>query len=672
MSILFTNALLWPLAAVVAVPLILHLFARTRPPVYNFSSVEFILRIIRSTLRVKRPQDWILLAIRTLLFTALLFVFLRPLFFSQRRLAGLFQIRNVVVVVDSTASMAYVDGAQTRFAAACAEASEVLAGLSNRDTANVVWLNSAPRAVFPEMGANIAYLRDALRRARVTSEAGNIQESLDLATRLLAPTEGKRELCIVSDFQQAAWKHVPVVPPAGIEVVKVPIGAAPAANAAITDLHCYPSHPLLGEEVTISCDVHNYSAQPCGRTLFLQVGESRLSQHLMIPSWNKATAVFRHSFTTPGAARIAATLEEDSFPGDDRRWTYLPVVEFMRVGILAADPATANAWGRALDALGWARTELLSADDLAGELPYDVLMLAGWDGSASGHVRDRLLQGTTVVAMPAEGRSPADVLLTADTTGAAATAIRREQSTEPRPVRILAPDDDVFRLFAGGEFGDPSRGLFRERLILPATSLQEATVLMAYDDGVPALARITRNGHFYLWNMCLNPEFSNWAAHVEFLTFLGELVLTSRPGADGKTLFSDHLPGEPVAWNAGRTVLTSDVELRDAEGQSRAVTRGDSESSQRFLSAESLPLGTYEWLYRGQPVGCSVVNFPVIESDLRTMSRDDVRSAGTVLAAGGRKVRHLRDGVKLWPYFLALALCLALAEGAALVWVERT
>ena len=105
MSVLFSNAVLWPLLALVTVPILLHLFARTKPPVYKFSSIEFILRIIRSTLRVKRPQDWILLAIRTLMFAALILVFLRPLFFSQRGLAGLFRTKNVVVIVDATASV---------------------------------------------------------------------------------------------------------------------------------------------------------------------------------------------------------------------------------------------------------------------------------------------------------------------------------------------------------------------------------------------------------------------------------------------------------------------------------------------------------------------------------------------------------------------------------------
>ena len=136
MNFVLTNAALWPFLALVLAPLLLHLFARSKPPHYAFSSVEFILRIVRQTIRVKRPRDWLLLVIRTLLFAAVVLLFLQPLYFSKRRLSGPFERKNVVLLVDATASMGYTEGAQTRFASACAHASEILSGLSARDTAN--------------------------------------------------------------------------------------------------------------------------------------------------------------------------------------------------------------------------------------------------------------------------------------------------------------------------------------------------------------------------------------------------------------------------------------------------------------------------------------------------------------------------------------------------------
>ena len=72
MTLSFLNAGWWPLALLVAVPLLVHLLARARPPVRAFSSAEFLLQALRLRIRLKRPRNWLLLVLRTLLFAALL------------------------------------------------------------------------------------------------------------------------------------------------------------------------------------------------------------------------------------------------------------------------------------------------------------------------------------------------------------------------------------------------------------------------------------------------------------------------------------------------------------------------------------------------------------------------------------------------------------------------
>ena len=193
MSVLFLNAVLWPLAILVAVPLIVHLFARARPPMLDFSSVEFIMRALRFTQRVRKPKDWLLLVLRTAAAAAVMLLFLRPVLFAHGG-GGLFERRNVVVILDASASMGWSDGSQTRFAVACAEASEILAGLSSRDAADVIVAGVTPRAVFPAMGGNMGYLQGEVRRARLTSEALDPEAALRLAARLLNGQEGRKEV----------------------------------------------------------------------------------------------------------------------------------------------------------------------------------------------------------------------------------------------------------------------------------------------------------------------------------------------------------------------------------------------------------------------------------------------------------------------------------------------
>jgi hypothetical protein len=672
-NVVFLNAVLAPLLILAAVPVILHLFAKSKPPSFRFSSIEFIVRILRSTMRVKRPQDWIILLVRTLLFITIIFLFLQPLFFSQRRLSGAFQKKNVVILVDATASMAYTEGAQTRFAAACAEASEILSGLSSKDTANIVWIDSTPEAVFPEMGVNFGYVQGALRRAGVTSEAGDIEEAVRLAVRMLEELEGKHEICIISDFQRTAWQNLNIDLPLGIDLIKVKVGGEEAANGGITDIYCNPAQPLVGEDVTIYCQVHNYSPSPVRRTVFLNAAGTRQSQDLMIPAWEKDTAIFKHAFNQPGALPITVSLNEDLFAGDDTRWALLEVDEFLRTAILAREPATATTWQRVLQAVGWATVDMLQEDDLAGEIPYDALMLAGWKDSHVSKILTAIRQGCTVVCFPAPDTSVSSITALADEPANGHTGVLGwEQIGQSHKIKIADNEDPVFKLFAGGEYGDPCRGIFRARLKIPAGLFPNGKVLIAYDDGLPALIRFPGNGMLYLWNLPLDPELSNWADQVEFLPFLAELLLTSRPRTAGERGAVENLPGEHVVWRLDRDVLAADMRLSDHDNAPMPIREHRAEAGVSFVSEQTAELGLYKWEYREKPMGYNVVNFPIIESDLRAMPLAEIQEPGAITVNEGRKVRHLRDGVSLWPYLLVLAAALALLEESLLVWVEKT
>lgn len=668
MNFVLTNVVLWPFLALVLVPLLLHLFARSKPPSYRFSSIEFILRIIRQTIRVKRPQDWLLLLIRSLLFAAVVLLFLQPLFFSKRRLSGPFERKNVVLLVDATASMGYTEGSQTRFASACAHASEILSGLSARDAANIVWLRARPESVFPDMGVNFTYLRTALRQARVTTEAGNPNEALRLAIRLLEGTEGRREICILSDFQKSIWENADVAVPRSIDLVKVKIGREPGINGSLTGIRTDPAKPLANEDVTFHCEVYNFSPQPRRRTVFFSVQESRQSQDIMIPAWSRAAATFRSRFSAPGVFPISATLSEDSFTGDDSRWALVEVRDFLRVGIVPEEALTARAWQRALNALGWAKTETLSTNDLAGLQPFDVILLSGTPAPDT-NVMERVRQGCTVVWFPGSNA------LTAWQGAPAVRSIQKVRWEQPpggRKLKLVADKDDVFRLFADGEHGDPARGTFRGRLVIPDVVAEGADLLLAYDDHVPALVRFRQGGCLFLWNMPLQPEFSDYAAQIEYLPLFAEMLLSSRtPGGQGRDP-TDFPPGERIAWRFDSDVTASDVKLTRLDGSALPAQEQRTARDVTLVSAEPPEPGVYAWEHQGRRLGYNTVNFPVIESDLRALSLDGIETHGSVGVMDGHTVRQLRDGVKLWPALLALAVVLALVEGVVLLWVERS
>ena len=650
------NHLLW-LLALALVPLLLHLFARTKPPKYQFSSVEFLRKIVRKTMRLRKPQDIILLILRTLAVLALIGVFLRPLLFSNEKLRGLFEKKNLVVIVDSSASMAYVEGAQTRFASACAEASEILSGLTNRDRANVIWLKAEPESVFPEeLGSNIEFLREQLRRATVTHERGATEKAFSLAKNLLANStgDGKQEICVVSDFQRTGWENFNPTLPENIDLIHVKIGNRDADNQALVALDFNPKRPVVGESFAITAEVENFSTEEVQTTIFSEVGESRRSENIVVPAGQRTSVSIRHKLTQAGTFPVKVSLAEDSFPGDDNRALVVDVRPHLRVGVLdSGDPETAKMWTRAAQSLGWAVPELLdeAADDLAGGKAnqFDALFLAGWSDESESEISP----DTKVIFLPEKNN------------------ITPESAADGKPfqLKIAKPDDALFDLFREGDHGSLD-GIVSSARWKPSPEFDTGEVLLSWSDGQTALSRLAPNR--YAWLIPLSGEPGNLAGRVEFVPFIGELLLsdrgTSMRVSDANNSV-DFETGDVVLWSAPNEVSEEDL---SAVGPGESVLPFRAEPGGRFSTGPIAVPGVVEWKSEGAPIGYSAVNFPVVESNLTTLEIDEVENTASAAVEAGSAVRNLRDGINLWPWLLGAAVIFLLLEAGVMLWAART
>lgn len=669
MSVIFLNAVLWPLTVLVALPLIVHLFARARPQTVDFSSVEFIQRALRFTQRVRKPKDWLLLALRTAAAAAVVLLFLRPVMFAHGG-GGLFERKNVAVILDASASMGWSDGSQTRFAVACAEASEILAGLSSRDAADVILAGATPQALFPAMGGNIGYLQEEIRRARLTSEAVDPEAAIRLAVRLLNNQEGRKEICVVSDFQASNWRGVkPRLPPdIGLTCVSTARGEAP--NAAILRVEIDPARPMPGEEATVLCDVANFSGTPQRKAVVFAVESVRTSQEAVLPAWGHAVVLFKHRIASASPLTVAASLAEDGFPGDDRRWAVVEPADLLRVGLrsFGKGEATAAAWARGCRALGWARPETLTQEAFENpDMRCDVLMLSGWDGTHPGPVRGLLERGVPVVWYPADGMPLSRVMSVLTNAGSAADSAAKvvwEDKPEGASLKVVTPDHPVFKAFAGGEYGDPARGRVRGRFALAASQLPPGEPLLSYTDATPALWLCRGPLPLVLWNIPLDKGLSSVQNQGEFVPFLGELLLGVRRGSPGNVrLRHEGVPGQPLTWRPGSEIRPEEVRLKGSDGSDVPLLPLD-ENGGALVSDRLERPGVYDWTVGERAISREVVNFPGAESDLRPLSGSEIKGLGALAAASGRDVREWQAGIPLWPRLLWIALALLLCEGA--------
>ncbi len=675
MSLTFLNVLLWPLLGLAILPLLIHLFARARPPAVPFSSVAFIMRIVKRTQRIKRPRDWLLWLIRTAVVLLLIGFFLKPLWFAHPRLAAPHQAQTAVIVMDASASMAVMDGAQSRWATASAEASAILGGLGEGDRANIIWLRSRPDAVFPAPGPNLRFLRDQLRAAEVTHERGQPQEALRVALDMLRDEEGSKRLYIVSDFQTTNWQDVRVPTPPDVTVVTIPVGESLPDNTAIRRVHLDPPNPIAGEDISIYVDVANYSDRPVEAALDLTLGALRQRESLHMEPDEEQTIAFHVAALSAGSHPLSVQMDEDAFPADNRRFDVIRVRPALRVGVHGeALSGMIRSWTRALRATGWFTVEPWDGEWAPGQPAYDALLCAGGDTSTLAAAARYVREGGLLLWAPADGDDEAKLRAVTgnDWAWSWPQPLQAQQTTTESPfdLQVSERDDPVFTLFADGTQGDPARGTILERLLAPAPAESGLHTLLRYVDDVPALlhGRLGQ-GRLIWWNIPLHSGAGDWAEQLAFLPLLSELLLQYRarlPLEDARRSFE---PGDTLTWRPEQDVLLADVQLERVGGDTKPIVRRETEDGPVFWSEPVAQTGIYRWSMYGTPVHDQAVNFPAVESDFRVMDPATVDAYWIPIARGHDSVA-LRAGLEIWKYLLIGVLLLSVCE-AFVLWEGR-
>lgn len=650
MTLSFLNASLLAFAALVVVPVLAHLFAKARPREFPFPSLQWLRQVERKTTNLRRPKDWLLLILRTLAVAALAAAFLQPLLFSGTQLTAANARKTLVLVVDRSASMGFVEQGQSRFVRATAQAENLLKGSGAQTLANIVWLDAAPAPEFPDPAVNVNALRDSLRRAQVTLEAGDVSESIRIALEQLGRGEGAKELYVISDFQSSAWKNAALSIPPNVRLLTLPVATTEAANAALTSLVVQPERPVKGTECRVLCRVRNFSAAEAKTTVQLAFAESRQSRGITLPPWGEGVAEFRVPCGAAGLQSLAAALPEDAFPADDQRFATIEIRENWRV---AAEGPPQDAalvlWRRALGAFGW-----LDLNSTAPEPEVRLAVHAAPERAAA--LRAAAERGATVICQPGEDWN-GSAWMALWNAGSKDAALRTEQlnrdKDKPWTMQTQQEDHALWQIFRSGEFGDPAAGNVWKRIHL---SVNTGQILLCYADGVPALAvQRAGKGWLLLWNIDLDETASDRVQQSSFLVLLGELLL-QHGESGGSTALRQFIPPQTIFWQPRAPVAADQVRLNDDAGREIAASHDAAQSPPVFRADAPLPPGNYRWMLNGQSAERASVNFPAdAESDLRTLDPASLGVGKSLTLSAAATLAAQRDGLPLWPWCVGIA-----------------
>jgi len=670
--------------AAIAVPVIIHLIHRERKVVVEFPSLMFLQRIPYRSVRRQKLRHILLLALRCIALALLVAAFTRPFFERKRPTISTTGAREVVVLLDRSASMAYAD----HWDKARAAARKVVAGLTGSDRATLV-LFAADASVASEPMATPDRLNAAINTASLTAEGTRFAPALKLASQIVSSSQlPRREVVLISDFQKAGWANRnEIVFPKGTTITPVDLGGA-EPDVAVTQVTTDRDSSGDRDHVTVAARVINTSTAPRTVTATLTLGGRQVeTRRVTVGASAAAQAAFGSIAVPSGATRATIGITPDSLKVDDvLNFTIAPDEA---VPVLVVEPANpredqslyisrALAIGdRPTFSVDVKRVNALAPRDIADRALVILDEVAPPGGDVGARLREFVDAGGGLVIAPGENRAetwpaqwrailPATIGQIVDRSGDAGGTLSSVDYSHP-----------IFELFNAPRSGDFSTArFFRYRALTPQPG---ASVPAKFDDGSPALAeRTVGAGKVVVWAASLDKNWTNLPLQPVFLPFVHQLGKHVGRYADPRASYA---AGEVLDLSRHGELTAPFIAGRASDTTTQLVLQAPSGARERVTATGPNHLitlreqGFYELRGRDTPVGSGrpiAVNVDPAESDLSHLDPQDVVLAVTAPTGEHQLSSDVNTATPqdqerrqhVWWYLLLLALFLMAVETA--------
>lgn len=371
-----------------AVPILIHLLNRQRHKPVPWAAMRFVLAAYRKTRRRVQLENLLLLLLRTAAVLFFAFAITRPFTGEASPLAALTEgRRDVVLIVDGSASMGLRDGVDTVFERSIGRAREIVRGLDagRGDRVRMLFAGQYPRLLSWTTPAQAASMLDTL--STPTDEPLDLAAALGdvLSVARAKPGDGpvlelgKLEVIVLSDLQARAFRpgesraaRAAATPRAGakgdetksegeprdalvdvlteldqlgVRVVVEGLGGSDLvpANLGVVDVAPLGRVGVPGQTVEIGVSIANFgpTSKSSVRVVIDVDGERRPHQTIDVPARGRAQVVFAVSFAAAGEHVVTARLEDgDALAVDNARSLVLGVPPPARVLFVNGAPGS--------------------------------------------------------------------------------------------------------------------------------------------------------------------------------------------------------------------------------------------------------------------------------------------------------------------------------------------
>ena len=371
----FVNPALAAGVALASAALSIHLRNRQRYKPMPWAAMRFVQAAYKKTRRRANLENLLLLLLRMLAVALLALVVARPFLGDQSPLAQLAQARrDLVLVLDTSASTGYRDGVRSVHEAMLERARELLLELDGGrdDRVRLIAAGASPRL--------LSWRRPEEALSLLNSLAGPDDEPLDLALALgevarLAEEDAAQqgastlEIRLLTDLQRGSFEALPAGADAGANTgatagaQRAPAVVEQLDRLAALELKVWvedlgPAEPTppnlsisalepLGEvlgggalEVAVEVRTHGLTSKSGVRVWLPLDEDQRLPfRTLDVPARGSARAVFSANFASAGPHVLRARIDADRLAVDDTRVRIVDVPATARVLLVNGDSA---------------------------------------------------------------------------------------------------------------------------------------------------------------------------------------------------------------------------------------------------------------------------------------------------------------------------------------------
>ncbi len=350
----FLNAVLLAGMAAVSIPVVIHLFHKSRFRVVPWGAMHLLEAVLRKNTRRLKLEQLILLLLRCAIPVFLAICMARPVITGLEPLLGNAK-SSTVLVLDNSYSMEAGGPGRTNFQEARESARQIVDQQVQGSDVAVVQMAGGVASLLGEPTFDLDRVRGELSRARSGFGSAEVPQALDAARSQAAKMHhAHREIVVLSDFQKVSWGEEGGLPGAtrahlADELAKGPVkptvtffkvGREVTDNVSMEQPSFSRMILGVGQQLRIRAALKNHgdASYPDLRVVLKIDGKERTVAQTSLDPHLEGQVLFTHTFDTPGSHVVELLADADPLTADNGWLASIPVWDRVPVLLVSGDP----------------------------------------------------------------------------------------------------------------------------------------------------------------------------------------------------------------------------------------------------------------------------------------------------------------------------------------------